>query len=102
MKNEFGCQLDSNGYAPSLISKESVCFFCRSNTIVRHELFRNANRDKSKAYGLWVNVCPFHHDMLHNDYDAENAMQKQAEIKALSVYGWNKRKFIEVFGKNYL
>jgi len=102
MKNEFGVQLDSNGYAPSLLSKESVCYFCRNSTVARHELFRSSNRAKSKMYGLWLNLCPIHHDMAHKDYELENAMQKQAQVKAMNEYGWSKKDFIEIFGKNYL
>lgn len=102
MTNEFGVKLDKNGYAPSVMSSGSSCLFCRSPVVARHEVFHGFNRQKSKAFGFWINVCPEHHSKIHNNAKIDNNLKRQAEQIALAQYGWTIEDFIERFGKNYL
>lgn len=101
MKNEYGINLDSNGYAPSILSHEKACFICQSNVTVRHEIFHASLRQKSKAYGLWINVCPIHHQQIHENADLDRAFKKVAQTNAMKHYGWTTEEFIQRFYKNY-
>ena len=50
MKNEWGAELDRNGYAPSIVQADtSKCFLCQRSGVKldRHEIFGNAMRSKS-------------------------------------------------------
>ena len=108
--NEFGVILDSNGYAPSLLSASDRCLLChRTNgKLDRHEVFGSALRDKSKKYGLWVTVCHechltrlhgWEYDPLH---DRRAAMRRVAQRVAMDTYGWTVEEWRERFYKNYL
>ena len=50
---------DSNGYNEILFDTEQgKCFNCgREVETCRHEIWHGANRQLSKYYGLWINVC---------------------------------------------
>ncbi|MFQ7015043.1 MAG: hypothetical protein ACLRRU_12180 [Faecalibacterium sp.] len=38
-KNEYGEKLDSNGYAPSILSKSPACLICGRYGTARHEVY---------------------------------------------------------------
>lgn len=38
-QNEYGEKLDSNGYAPSILSQSSTCLICGRYRTARHEVF---------------------------------------------------------------
>lgn len=38
-RNEYGVKLDSNGYAPSILSKSPTCLICGRYRTARHEVF---------------------------------------------------------------
>ena len=50
-QNEYGEKLDSNGYAPSILSKSTTCLICGRYRTARHEVFFGPYRDKSKRLG---------------------------------------------------
>ena len=109
MKNEFGVYLDGNGYAPSIIQKNTSsheCYICSYvGDVARHEIIHGtANRRLSKKYGLWVNLCPICHRYVHeHPKSPENQfLYIKAENAALQDYGWTKTDFIRVFGKNFI
>lgn len=108
MKNEFGAVLDSNGYAPSIIPdhSETRCFICdRGTACARHEIYHShygANRDKAKALGLWVYLCPDCHYALHNYGDGDKTLKEIGQSETRRRYGWDAKKFRQEFGKNYL
>lgn len=102
--NEYDTRLDSNGYAPSLLRTE-CCFWCKraSCDIVRHEIYHGPNRNLSKRYGLWVNLCTDCHYLVHNSDGKMDAILKDiGERAAIKYYGWTKDRFITIFGKNYI
>lgn len=105
MTNEYGVQLDRNGYAPSLMNTSS-CVLCGMHTLelVRHEVYHGiAYREKSKALGTWVTLCPECHRVLHNKkakYDL--ALKKKMQKIAMKEYGWSVDDFRARFFKNYL
>ena len=97
---------DRNGYVPSILNvNDSECFVCgKGGDLARHEVFfGTAYRQKSKAFGLWVNVCPECHAAIHdrkNSLDRE--LKETAQAKAMLHYGWSFEQFRERFGKNWL
>ena len=108
--NEFGERLDSNGYAKSIVQSDtSMCFLCKRATgkLDRHELMGGvANRQKSKAYGLWVSLChyPCHEGPTGPHMNAKTALylHQVGQKAAMEAYGWTTEGFIKQFGKNYL
>ena len=102
--NEYGVPLDLNGYAPSIMQKAERCFMCgRSGHLQRHELFGASNREKSKAYGLWILLCVDCHEYIHQkDSTRRIEFREHGQAVAMKHYGWSKQDFIERFGKNYL
>ena len=91
-KNEYGEKLDSNGYAPSILSKSPTCLIC--------------GRYKSKRLGLWANLCPWCHQngvtAVHTNREADLRLKKWAQKKAMEYYGWPEARFIQEFGRSYL
>ena len=106
MKNEYGEPLDSNGYATSLFELYAgSCFICgRSDKpLQRHEIYHGANRDKSKAYGLWVQLCDECHDRLHHrEAQLDRQLKEYAQKVAMNCYRWSIADFRKRFGKNYV
>lgn len=105
-QNEYGEKLDSNGYAPSILSQSSTCLICGRYRTARHEVFFGSYRDKSKRLGLWANLCPWCHQngvtAIHTNREADLRLKKWAQKKAMEYYGWPEAQFIKEFGRSYL
>lgn len=111
--NEYGAELDRNGYAPSIVQDDTDerCFICFANgssdPLNRHEIFGGPFRSKSKRLGLWVSLC---HDRchqtgpnsVHQNEQTARAIKICGQRAAMEKYGWSKEDFILEFGKNYL
>ena len=109
--NEFGAKLDRNGYAPSILQRDTgACCRCGRNGSVdhldRHEIFGGANRQKSKEYGLWVTLC---HNRCHQgktgvhaSKDFDQALKRVAQETAMWEYGWSVDDFRARFRNTYL
>lgn len=105
MTNEYGVKIGRNGYAPSILkTEEDVCYWCFVHTkTARHEVFfGEGRRPKSKRLGLWVNLCPYCHGVVHNVYRYNLSLQRDGQEAAMQVYGWDIPKCIKELGKNYL
>ena len=105
MVNEYGVKLDSNGYAPSVINafESDACFLCdRMGDLVRHEVFHGNNRQKSKALGCWVCLCPQCHMMLHSNQSEDWSLKRLGQRCAMNWYDWTIEDFRKRFGRNYL
>ena len=100
-------KLDRNGYAPSILQDDySYCYRCghSDQKLDRHEIYGAANRQKSKALGLWVMLC---HDTCHLNgvhKDAKEALRfkKKAQRIAMKHYDWTTEEFIQIIGRNYI
>ena len=106
MKNEYGAELDLNGYAPSILDPNGECCYWRKRTrtggFARHEVFHGSNRKKSKELGLWVHLCPSCHMRLHGqDAQIDRSLKTIGQKRAEAYYGWNAPQFMQRFGKNY-
>jgi hypothetical protein len=106
--NEFGAKLDKNGYAPSLFdTTPNTCYLCgREIPTERHEIFGGARRDKSKAYGLWVNLCGGCHrtdkNAVHQSKNVAMKMKRIGQKKAMRTYKWSQEEWMNRFFKNYV
>lgn len=108
MLNEYGMKLDRNGYARSVL-QDDTCRCCRcgrtDRKLDRHEVFGGANRQKSKALGLWVTLC--HEEChlgaggVHQDAALRKALRAQSQQIAMGVYGWTEEAFVRRFGRSY-
>lgn len=106
--NEFGERLDRNGYAPSIfVFEKHECWLCHEyGDVERHEIFGAALRDKSKALGLWVNLCGGCHrtrpDAVHQSGKTAFHIKNIAQRKAMTKYGWDEAEWKRRFFKSYL
>jgi hypothetical protein len=103
MKNEFGAELDRNGYAPSLIPWPIGCFVCgrQDRPLQRHEIIHGPYREKSKRYGLWEPLCDYCHARAHRDSGLDRKLKVIMQHAAMLAYGWSLDDWRRVFGKNY-
>lgn len=120
--------MDSNGYNDSVFDTvNGECFWCHSHRdTVRHEVYYGvAYRSGAKALGLWVNLCPTCHQMIHNGVakkktkrwridgkylliDAladvvgeQTATQYVDEFVAGSIKGWKLKEMEEWYGRKH-
>ena len=98
-----------NGYIDSIIvQEEHRCALCGANgysvKLDRHEPWGGANRQKSKALGLWVPLCHLGcHEgpgSVHADATLARMFRERAQRAAMDAYGWSVGEFIAVFGKS--
>ena len=97
--------MDRNGYNPTLFNTtEDECYICgRSCPCARHEVLYGNNRENSKFYGLWINVCPSCHQ---NGNEAIHQVPEKyewlkAEAQELFEEKYPDKDFLTIFGKNY-
>lgn len=106
--NEYGARLDSNGYAPSLFATEyGVCWRChRALPTERHEVFGGALRHKSKALGLWLDLCGGCHrtspNAVHQCKYSADLLKSITQQKAMLYYSWDQEEWLKRFYKNYI
>lgn len=105
MTNEFGVELDRNGYAPSIMIHTQGCDLCRrtDRPLQRHEAFGGAFRARSKALGCWLYVCDTCHMKMHqSDALMRYRVKQMTQLRAMEYYGWTVDQFRAYFGRNYL
>ena len=107
MTNEWGAELDRNGYAPSIVQADtSKCFLCHRSCVKldRHEIFGNAMRNKSKRMGLWVSLChePCHLTHAHGCSDVMDWLHRIGEQACIDNYDFTIPMFRDEFYTNYL
>ena len=94
---------DSNGYKPSImLTVPCKCYLCnRITDTARHEIFfGTANRKNSKKHGLWVNVCPDCHRVVHADKITDLWLKQMGQRKYELTH--TRDEFVKLFGRNYL
>ena len=112
-KNEYGAQLDRNGYAPSIMQPERrgrFCYLCGlpagHEKMDRHEPYGAALRQKSKELGLWVDLhhwgCHEGPGSAHGSGEVARQLRKDAQVAAMLRYGWSLERWIKEFGKSEL
>lgn len=70
----------------------------------RHHVFGAANRKHSEKYGLWIWLCPAHHNMSDAGVHFNKALDLQIKQIAQREFEdtYSHDKFIKIFGRNYL
>ena len=80
----------------------------------RHHIFGAANRKWSEKYGLWVYLCPEHHNMSKHSVHFDKLMMNQYHYLGQKTFeDWYMAKnqtthevarseFMRIFGKNYI
>ena len=104
MTNEYGIDLDRNGYAPSIMPHSEGCDICcrRDRPLQRHEAFGGAFRARSKALGCWLWVCDACHMKMHQkDAQLRYNVKQLVQLQAMAHYGWTVEEFRTLFGRNY-
>ena len=113
MTNEYGAELDRNGYAPSIVQDDTdccyICYGCHQK-LDRHEVLHDGTkktRDKCKRLGLWVTLCHKDHHIfgpgaVHQNHEVDLALKQAGQMAAMEHYGWTECDFIREFGRNYL
>lgn len=98
-RSPWGEKLDSNGYAKSLFNtSERHCYLCPyEGDTARHEVYDGADRKTSKATGMWINLCPKCHEIVHKNQDDLHEIGQRV-FERDHTHG----EFITLFGKNYL
>jgi len=96
--------------------QKDMCHYCGrffENTH-KHHIFGGANRKHSEKYGLYVHLCPKHHNMSDNSvHFNKDIMDYYHKIGQRSFELWyeetnhcsaeeSRRKFMEIFGRNYV
>lgn len=89
----------------SIIQNHKECFMChRVGDLHRHHIFGAANRKHSEKYGLWIWLCPEHHNMsdagVHFNKALDIQIKQIAQREFEDTHGHEK--FMKIFGKNYL
>lgn len=88
----------------SVIQSEKECYLCHNPNVHKHHIFGAANRKLSEQYGLWVYLCPAHHNMsdagIHFNKALDLQIKQIAQREFEDTYGHDR--FIEIFGRNYL
>lgn len=95
-------KLDSNGYAPSILSKDDSCYLCGyGGDTARHEVFSGVgNRTISKAEGCWVYLCPECHAKVHQESQTNLILKALCQTEYERLHSHDE--FMKLFMKNYL
>ena len=97
-----------NGYKPSLFDTEDGrCFLCKyfeedpPIDTARHEVIHGVgNRELAKHYGLWICVCPRHHEDIHANPKEYYWLKEAAQ--ALFEENFPDKDFLAIFGRKYI
>ena len=84
-------------------AKECIVCGCQRD-LQRHHVYGGVGRRKlSEQYGLVVWLCREHHtgdSGVHQNAELDKYVKRLAQIKFEKVY--SRKRFIEIFGRNYL
>jgi len=94
----------------SIISNEKECFVCGAKewteALHKHHIFGAFNRTRSDREGLWVWLCPKHHNMsnegVHFNRPFDIVLKKYAQSRWEQENEEGREEFIKRYGKSYL
>ena len=87
------------------------CFLCgrngSSDPLDRHHIFNGPYRKKSEKYDLVVDLCHYRCHIfgkyaVHNNPEAMLYLKQRGQEKVMREQGWDTKRFIREFGKNYI
>ena len=90
----------------SIVQRDKECGVCGSTgALHRHHIYPGlGRREMSEHFGLWVWLCPYHHNMSTQGVHSDKSLD-------LKLKRWGQRKFEEThtraewhryFGRSYL
>ena len=91
----------------SIIKTAKCCYYCGSEVgLVRHHALKGtARRRLAEEDGLWIWICPFHHDMIHG----KDGHEMDVRLKAAAEIAWLKHNtdkdeidFLVRYGKHFV
>ena len=93
-----------------LQARDGRCYICMKNgsdriwpVLHKHHAFLGANRPIAEAEGLYVFLCPDHHefgkDAVHKNYEILREIQKDAQRAFEENH--SRQQFMELMGRNY-
>lgn len=97
---------DKNGYAQNILGGEDhFCFYCKKFCdTARHEIFYGTGRrELCKEDGLWVPLCPYHHDFEHQvglEFESGKTLKQVGQHAYERTH--SREEFIKRYGRNYL
>jgi len=68
--------------------------------LARHEVFSGADRQTSKAVGMWTRLCPSCHSKVHQHGIADDMLKATAQTIFEQYH--SHADFITLFGENYI
>lgn len=88
--------------AKSIMQSACECYICGiTRPLHKHHVINGmGNRENSERYGLWVYLCPKHHEMIHRDQKLDEALKGYAQREFEKAYP--NEDWMSVFHKNYL
>ena len=89
----------------SIISNQYECLICEQTFgLHKHHIFGGSNRKWSEEDGLWVYLCPKHHNMsdegVHFDKDIDLKLKKLGQRTYEKTH--TRGEFMARYGKNWL
>lgn len=87
------------------------CFLCgrtgSDDPLDRHHIFNGPYRKKSEKYGLVVWLCHYRCHIfgkyaVHNNPESKLFLKKLGQEKVMREQGWDTRRFVREFGKDYI
>ena len=84
-----------------MINDNLECFLCgRHGVLHRHHCLHGSRRKAADKYDLTVYLCPECHQRLHDHGEGDRYLQALAQKHFEDRFGH--RRYMEIFGKNYL
>lgn len=84
-----------------MICDKMECYLCgQTGTLHRHHCLHGSRRKAADKYDLTVYLCPECHTRLHDHGEKDLYLKKLAQAHFEDRFGH--KRYMEVFGKNYL
>lgn len=84
-----------------MICDKMECYLCgQTGTLHRHHCLHGSRRKAADKYDLTVYLCPECHTRLHDHGEKDMYLKQLAQAHFEDRFGH--KRYMEVFGKNYL
>lgn len=93
-------------HSESILSNERECFICHdTRQLHRHHIYPGiGRREMSEHFGLWVYLCPRHHNMsdvgVHSNKILDENLKKMGQRKFEETH--TRAEWHRYFGRSYL
>lgn len=90
----------------SIVQRDKECWVCGSTgALHRHHIYPGlGRREMSEHFGLWVWLCPYHHNMsshgVHSDKSLDLKLKRRGQRKFEETH--TRAEWHRYFGRSYL